>query len=567
MSKNKLLQITKGLFRTEEQYSAVFASLCFSGEYYYLKENSVLTPRVIEKSINNTLEFWDNYSYVFIFSTEYNSSEDRKNFKELVLKYKKSPHKKKLKEYLKKAILSVKTENYLDKKSRLDLDWVEKSDFRDIWQFYNYYSPFEYNKCLAMLFNVLEILKYYSWGEVIEFLPHKFLKLMYNANFYFFEGSPNYFRKEVTSDSSDYLVALALANTIQKINEKRTKISLKPIFDIIEKLEKERQYYWLGLLISNIEYNLNRNLNSNFHKKARQLLKNKLLKQQKYEVAINDLISGLKLTQRDCHLCVLSIFNEIKVANKELAFKLAQEILKDYDEKIFSSDNYNLCMHSEKETEYCNAVLQSLIYLNNEGKIDINKIFNKWMLHILIPKDIFNYSLSLRIHTQNKVFHLFTVIFNIFEYLQKVNSSTVKSDVINETALSYMGYLNDFSYYTNNQIWFSVQNVFKLKVMKKFIDSQIIKEYNSASPNFQLMAYLLSVSKKKNKNVKEFICSYFDKYFEYWNIHKIEKWLSVCKYLGDNERLKLCISKFHPCRREALAKFYELELEPEDTLY
>lgn len=559
LNKEKLLQITEGIFKEEQLCEEVFGVFCFSDEDYYIEQNSILSPAILDKAIKNTLELWSKYSYVFVFSAKYNSSEEGNVFNQVIQKYKKSLHKEKLKEYFKTAILNIKTENYLREKSRLDLESIDKGDFRDVWRFYNYYSPYEYNRCLAKLFSSIKILDYFSWGEFVEFLPRKFLKLIYNADDYFSRGSSSSFLKAVASDSSDYLISLALINTIQKINGKRTRISLKPIFNIIEELEEERQFYWLGLLISNIEYNLNKDLRDDFYKKAKQMLKDKLLNLPVHDNALDELIKGLRHTSRDCHLCCLSIFNEIKVLNKDLAIKMAKEVLNDYDKKISCEDNHNLCMCSEKEVEYCNAVIQSIIFLNNEAQVDINKTLNQWLKDVLISKDTFNYSASLRIQTQDKALHLFMVVFCVLESIQKNNSSTIKVQFINEIINAYLDYLNDFSYYSNNQIWLSVENIFKWKIMEDFIDVQLQKEYNSTTPNFKLLAHLLSLSKKKNKQIKEFIYSYFKKYHLYWDMHKIEDWLFIWQKLQDREKLELCISKFPDCRQRELAKFYQLK--------
>ena len=66
--------------------------------------------------------------------------------------------------------------------------------------------------------NKLKILNIYNWAEMIDLLPHKFLKLIFNADFFFFENNANLFLKLLDKNSSEDVISFALLNIISNIN-------------------------------------------------------------------------------------------------------------------------------------------------------------------------------------------------------------------------------------------------------------------------------------------------------------------------------------------------------------
>jgi len=558
MSKKKLESVAKGIFKHSNLAKNILGNFSFSSEKYFIEQNSFFNPEMVVASIKNTVQKWDKPEYVFAFSLIYNGSEDKKRFNELIKSCKVLKNNQTAKKYFKAAISKVKPEKYVDNRSHLDLESISIFDFCDYERFYNFYSPFEYSSTVMKLFSSMQALSYYTWAEIIDFLPHKFLKILYNSNFFFFGNTASFFLKQVNENSSDEVISFAILNIISRINDQRKTGSINDIFKIIKILPTKKRFYWLGLLISNAEYMLNNSLREKFDKKAKNILIEELSKIKTHKNALEQLKKGLKKTPRNCHIKCFSCFRNFQNENKKLAIRLAKEIFEDYNEKINSEDNYGLLIHTNKEVEYCNAIIDTILYLYTENKINIYNIFRKWNKKIFIDKEDFGYSYSNQINLKNKAFHLFVVELLVFESL-KLQEKVIDEIYLKSLINTYIDWINDFSYHLDAMENFSINNIFKLNILKEYLQGEINYIYNLKNPEFKFLATLVRFDKNgNNDSIVKFMEDYFDKYSVYWDFHKTENWIEIWHILGNIEKINQCLPRLPEWKQREYKKLYKL---------
>lgn len=223
--------------------------------------------------------------------------------------------------------------------------------------------------------------------------------------------------------------------------------------------------------------------------------------------------------------------------------------------------NYNLCIHTDKEVGYCNAVIKAIIFLNEENKIDIYKIFDSLFKKVVIDENAFNYSFSKKIELQNKTFHLFMVALLVFEHF-KLSNIKIKDSYLQKIVKNYIESINNFIDHLDGQQWLSIENIFKLKILQErdYMEKEIEYIYNLTSPNFKFLAFLLKINKQRNKNKKiiQFISDYFEKYKKYWDRDKFENWCIIWNYLNRKDKLMYCISQFPEWKQNEYKKMYNL---------
>lgn len=560
MSKTKLRSIAKGIFNDEQVVLDILQEFKWSGDLYWLNSNGLLSVHNVSDAIYKTLLNWEKSSYVWALCLLYNSPDNKTLFYELLKKNSTQKRRNILSEFIKEEILNVKENKYIKNNGYLN---ARLNTFSDYHRLSNHFSPFEANACLGKLLSVNRELKCIPWNEMIEFLPHNFLKFLYNFNCSFYKKPINYYLKQIRPTSSDDFISLAILNAINTINENERKDKnlngFKQIFFAIRKLPKERMFYWYGLILSNMEYCLIKtdDIPLIFDNMAQKELLNILKKSKINVIYIESLKRGLDTTSRHCYLKHFIVYQDLIRTNENLAIKLAKEILADYTKKVNSQDNYNLCIHSRHETEYCNAVIHALKFLSWKKKVNIYKVIDKWYSAVHLNKEEFGFNYSKLIEQKNKTLHLFVVALFALENL-KHKKIAIDEKYLNRLLKMYFDYINNFIEQFDQQEWFSITNILNLQIIKGtgYIDDEIKHIYNSSNPNFELLSFLLNKNNKyeKHQYVIEFIEDFFQKYNQYWDIHKYETWLRIWTNLNNQKNINICLDKLPEWQRREYLK-------------
>lgn len=468
-------------------------------------------------------------------------------------------------QYIKQEVTTAKENKYAEE----GYAEIELNKFIDYHHLLNYFRPYAYNSCLSRLFSINRELNCMPWSEVIETLPHNFLKFLCNFSYHFYKMPVNYYLKQINSKSSDALISLAILNTISIINRYKDKNKIrkgfKQIFIAIQKLQNEKMFYWYGIILSNMEYCIARvgDTPKIFEKVSKKELFALLNNNTVNNKNLKSLKNGLDTTSRHCYFKYFIIFQKFAKTNKKLAIRLAQEILTDYTNKIKSKQTHNLSFFSSHENDYCNTVISALLYLTVENKFNIYKFLKKLFSYISVDIEDFEFSYSNLLDKKDKTLHLFIVALFTLECL-KAKKIAINEKYMNNLVYQYFQYINNFYHHFDQQEWLSLSNILNLKTVKKcsYIGEEIEQLYNSANPNFEILAFLLS-KRSKNRDYQlifSFIENYFNKYHQYWEIHEFEKWFKIWYWLENQTNIKVCILKMSEWKQKEYIKTYDLQL-------
>ena len=553
MSIGKIQNIAQGLFCDNALVENILNEFELSDRKYYIKENSYFSPPKIIGIIKHTIQSWNKSEYLNILCLNYNTSKDYELFNKLLKRNKAIFRTIKIKKYLKDLIINLKKKKYLAENSNLDLKAINNlNNFHDIeLNFYNHRYLYECNSCLNNFILRVKLLEIYSWKQLIDYFPHKLLKLIFNSDDYFFViSNPKFYIKQLNTKSSKDVISFAFLNIFQYINKKNSNI--KFLFNALDKLSYKNRFYYFGLLVANSEYALNKDLYNDFeHRAEKYLIKiiPKIMTNKKY---LNVLKLGLKNTSRNCHFKILtSVIVKYKKTNSKLAKLLAKELLLNYEEKIYSNNNYELVVYTNKECKYVDAIIAAIIYLFEQNQINIYKLFKKWNKSFNINQETFSYSYSSNIELKNKVFNVFVVELLVFEILIN-NKYKIKYTYLKDLIETYIKWINMFYNHLDIMENYSIYNIFKLKILKSYVKNEISYLCELSEPNFTFIAMLISLSNDNNSEYKLLIDEYFNKYNEYWDNYKIKEWLNIWVLLKNIGKINQCLDKFPKWEKEEL---------------
>ena len=562
LPEKKINSIAKGIFKDDKFVSDILKEFVWSSEKYWINSVDILTPNNVINAIYSSIHKWNCSSNIWSLCILYNSQDEKCKFYDLLKRKCTKKHKNIFIDYIKQEITNVKEDNYADdgyKNVKLD-------KFIDYQHLLNYFRPFVGNACLERLFSVNRELNCIAWNEIIELLPHNFLKFLCNFRYHFYKKPLGYYLKQINKNGSDALVSLAVLNTISLINrcndkndKKYIKTGFKLIFKALQVLPPKRCFYWYGIILSNMGYCIARTGNTPviFEDIAQKELLKLIKDIKENNPCLSNLKMGLKNTSRDCYLKHFVVFQKLIKDNKNLAIKLAKEIVTDYKSKVKSKDKYNLCFHSKHENDYCNAAISALLFLTQEKKINIYNFFNSLFKMVNVDKEDFNYSYSKLLDNKNKTLHIYIVALFVLQFL-KSKRVNIKEKYVTQLIKKYFLYLHNFTTHFDQQEWFSLSNLLNLEIINKneYINYEIDYLYNSDNPNFEILSFLLS--KKMNyphyPKVYNFINSYFHKYNAYWDIHKIDKWLKIWTWLKNLDNINICLAKLPKWKQDEYYK-------------
>ncbi len=562
MHKDKIKQTAENIFTDEKIAEGIVKEFVWADDKYWLDSLNILSVKNVAKAIKNTFYKWEDSRYIYALCVLYNSHDDKCLFYKKLKSIFDNKKKSILACYIKQEISKIQSNKYI-KEEYLN---VKLDDFIDYEHLLNYFHPYSYNSCLSRLFSINRQLNCISWNQIIELLPYNLLKFLCNFNYYFCKKSIIYYLKQIQKNSSDALISLAIVNTISNINRNNDirifKKGFNQIFDALEILPNKRKFYWYGILLSNMEYCIARN--GEIPIMFEKIGKNKLIKLlccQNAHKYIKDLKKGLKNSSRGCYCKFLIVFLQISKLNKTLAIKLAKEIIIDYIEKLKSNESHNLSFFSRHENDYCNTVIDSLLYLLFENNLNIYNFLEKMFSFVYVDMEAFDYDYSNLLNKKDKIIHLYMVTLFTLECM-KIKGLKLNQKYVNKIIKGYFKFLNNFLSHFENQEWHSLSNIINLKIVKnnKYIDEEIEYVYTNENPNFELLAYLLSQQNnfKQNEKIYNFIENYFQRYNKYWDNHKFEIWLRIWIWLNHEENIKTCLFKFSKFRQEELIKIYKL---------
>lgn len=565
MPEVKIKCIAKGIFKDDLYVDKILKEFVWSDKRYYLNPLDILSVHKVSQSIYKTLSNWNKSGYVWSLCTLYNSTDDKTLFYNLLKKNCTLKRKAILSQYIKQEVTTVKENKY----SEEGYGETELKKFIDYHHLLNYFRPYAYNSCLSRLFSINKELNCIPWSEIIETLPHNFLKFLCNFSYHFYKMPVNYYLKQINSKSSDALISLAILNTISIINRYKDKNKIRKgfmqIFIAIQKLQNEKMFYWYGIILSNMEYCIARigDTPQIFETVSKKELFALLNNNPVNNKNLRALENGLDTTSRHCYFKYFIIFQKFAKTNKKLAIRLAQEILTNYTNKIKSKQTHDLSFFSKHENDYCNTVISALLYLTMENKFDIYKFLKKLFSYIFVDIEDFEFTYSNLLDKKDKTLHLFIVALFTLECL-KTKKIAINEKYMNNLVHQYFHYINYFYHHFDQQEWLSLSNILNLKTVKKcnYIDEEIEQLYNYANPNFEILAFLLG---KRPKNryyqlIFSFIENYFNKYHQYWDIHEFEKWFKIWYWLENQTNIKVCILKMPEWKQKEYIKTYDLQL-------
>lgn len=562
MRKDKIKQTAKNIFKNEKIVEEIINEFAWADDKYWLNSLNILSVENVTKAVKNTFSKWQDSKYIYALCILYNSNEDKclfyKNLSSLFNNKKKAI----LAGYIKQEISKIE-QNKCVKEEYIN---VKLDEFIDYERLFNYFRPGVYNSCLSRLFSINRELNCISWHQIIEILPNNLLKFICNFSYHFYKKPIVYYLKQIQRNSSDAIISLAILNTILNLSRnndiKIFRKAFNKIFDVINILPNKRKFYWYGILLSNMEYCIARNGETPiiFEKVGKNKLI-KLLSCQNAHKYINYLKKGLKNSSRGCYCKYLIVFMQVSKTNKDLAIKLAKEILMDYTEKLKSSESHNLCFFTKHENDYCNAVIDSLLYLLFENNLDIYKLLKKMYFYVHIDMDAFEYNYSNLLSKKDKIIHLYIVTLFTLECM-KNKGLNLNQRYVNKIIKEYFEFLNNFLPHFENQEWHSLSNIVNLKIVKDsgYIDNEIEYIYNNDNPNFEVLAFLLSKRKnfKQNTKIYGFIDDFFQKYNRYWDIYKYENWLKIWIWLDNERNIKTCLSILPKSKQEEYCNLYNI---------
>ena len=565
MPETKIKCLAKSIFKDDLYVDKILKEFAWSDKRYYINSLDILSVQNVSNAIYKTILKWDKSYYVWSLCILYNSTDDKTLFYNLLKKNCTPKRKSILSQYIKQEIITVKKNKYAEE----GYAEIELNKFIDYHHLLNYFRPYAYNSCLSRLFSINRELNCFSWSEMVEMLPSNFLRFLCDFSYHFYKMPINYYLKQINSISSDALISLAILNTIYVIDryKDRNKIrkGFKQIFKAIQKLQNEKMFYWYGIILSNMEYCTTKvgDTPQIFEKVSKKelftLLKNNPLSNKKLRALEN----GLDTTSRHCYFKYFIIFQKFAKTDKQLAIRLAQEVLTNYTNKIKSKQTHNLSFFSKHENDYCNTVISALFYLTTENEFDIYKFLKKLFSYISVDIEDFEFSYSNLLDKKDKALHLFTVALFTLECL-KTKKRAIKEKYMNTLIHQYFHYINNFYHHFCKQEWFSLSNILNLKTVKKsnYIDEEIEQLYNSANPNFEVLAFLLSKrpNNREHQLIFSFIENYFNKYHQYWDTHEFEKWLKIWSWLDNQANIKVCILKMPKWKRQEYIETYNLQL-------
>ncbi len=559
LPEKKINSIAKGVFKDDKFVSDILKEFVWSSEKYWINSINILTPDNVINAIYGSIQEWSCSDNIWSLCILYNSQDDKCKFYDLLKRKCTRKHKNIFINYIKQAITNVKENKYADDGYKD----AKFNSFIDYQHLLNYFRPFVGNACLGKLFSINRELDCIAWNEIIELLPHNFLKFLCNFHYHFYKKSIDYYLKQINKNSSDELVSLAILNTISLINRCNDKKYIKTVFKLIFKalqiLPPRRCFYWYGIILSNMEYCIARvgDTPTIFEDIAQKELLKLIKDIRANSPCISSLKLGLKNTSRDCYFKYFIVFQKLIKYNKALALKLAKEIVTDYKSKVKSKDKYNLSLHSKQENDYCNAVISALLFLTQEKKINIYSFLNSLFKTVNIDKEDFNYSYSNLLDTKDKTLHIYTVALFVLQCL-KIKRVNIKEKYLTQLIKDYFSYLHNFTTHFEQQEWFSLSNILGLEIVNKntYINNEISYLYNSDNPNFEILSFLLS--KKSNYpdyyKVYNFIYQYFQRYNIYWDVHEIEKWFEIWKRLKNIENINICLAKLPKWKQDEYYK-------------
>ena len=559
--KDKIKQIAKNIFKNEKTVEDIINEFAWADDKYWLNSLNILSVENVLKAIKNTFSNWQDSKYIYALCVLYNSNEDKCLFYKNL-----SPifHRKKniLADHIKQEISKIEQNKYV-KEEYIN---VKLEEFIDYERLFNYFRPYAYNSCLNRLFSINRELDCISWNQIIEILPHNLLKFICNFSYHFYKKPIEYYLKQIQRNSSDALITLAILNTILNLNrDNDIKILIKgfnKIFDSINILPNKKKFYWYGILLSNMEYCIAQNgeVPVIFEKVG----KNKLIKllscQNAYKY-INYLKKGLKNSSRECYCKYLIVFLQVSKSNKALAIKLAKEILMDYIEKLKSNKSHNLCFFTKHEDDYCNAVIDALLYLLNENNLNIYNLLKKMFAYVYIDREDFEYRYSNLLNKKDKIIHLYTLTLFLFENM-KIKGLKLNQKFVNKVIKGYFEFINDFLSPFGNQEWHSLSNVMNLEIVKnsKYISMEIEHVFMNSDPNFEILAFLLSSQSNFTRyaQIYNFIDNFFQKYKLVWSNNKFENWLKIWVWLHNDQNIKICLSKFSKLKQDEYCNIFKI---------
>lgn len=413
-----------------------------------------------------------------------------------------------------------------------------------------YFEPFIINPCLSNIITLLASFSTIRWNDFIDILQNPLLCHYYN---YFYENKTqnkqdNFFLKVLNEESPNNTIALAFLNTIHSINrhsqadKNKAIIISKKLAKSLDKLSEQRKMYWLGILLSNYEYSLNKEFADDFESILQKQLGKSLLELKRLP---KDLIKGLKSSPRDCNIRHLKVYNLIYKQNKKLAFTLAEEILKDYQTQLLEKDDFHQPFSEKYAVSYTNAVIEAIVFLAYNKKNKIYSCFDKLFDSLILEREAFKYNFSDYLKTKRALIHLFCVVFIVFQNLEN-NRIKINEQKVKKYFSSFMEYINRYLRNIDDDLEACFENVFKLDIFKqqRIVEEEIKHIYNLPFPEFKLLSILLKFSQenKFTNEVKAFICEYFYKYHKFWDNYKIKNWISICINLKNREEIMICLN-------------------------
>lgn len=562
MRKDKIKQTAKNIFKDEKIAENIINELAWADDKYWLNSLNTLSVENVIKAVKNTFLKWQDSKYIYALCVLYNSNEDKCLFYKKLRPIFNNKKKAILAGYIKQEISKIEQNKYV-KEEYIN---VKLDEFIDYERLLSYFRPGAYNSCLSRLFSINRELNCISWHQIIEILPNNLLKFICNFSYHFYKKSIVYYLKQIQKNSSDAIISLAILNTILNLSRnndnKMFRKAFNKIFDAINILPNKRKFYWYGILLSNMEYCIARNgeVPIIFEKVGKNKLI-KLLSCQNAHKYINYLKKGLKNSSRGCYYKYLIVFMQLSKMNKDLAIKLAKEILMDYTEKLKSSESHNLCFFTKHENDYCNAVIDTLLYLLFENNLDIYKFLKKMFSYIHIDMDDFEYSYSNLLDKKDKIIHLHMVALFTLECMKR-KGLKLNQRYVNKIIKEYFNFLNNFLSHFENQEWHSLSNIVNLKIVNdsKYLDDEIEYIYNNDNPNFEVLAFLLSKRKnfKQNTKIYGFIDEFFQKYNQFWDNYKYENWLKIWVWLRNDQNIKNCLSKFSKSKQDEYCNIFKI---------